>query len=124
MVDVPDVPTAPRRKPLLPLVALGLLLAAWGSSCLGGYAASQLDLSRFGRCEEVFEALARDGYVARFQLPFLTAAVLLDGLAVVALWAAGMAGQFRVLGGLVAVLCVPTVLWHGLGWLVLAVFAT
>jgi hypothetical protein len=112
-----------RPKPVLPLVAFALLLAAWGSSYLGQHHGSQLDLSRFGPCEDVCESLGRDGYVARFQLPYFTAAVLLDGLAVLALGAAGMAGQFRVIGGLVALASVPTIAWHLLGWFVTFVFA-
>jgi hypothetical protein len=106
-------------KPMLPVIALGMLLAAWGAVCLGRYRADHLDLSRFGRCEEVFEALARDTYVLQFQFPYITTAVLFDGLAVAALFAARAARQFRVLGVLVAVLCVPTVACHALMWYVL-----
>jgi hypothetical protein len=125
MEDVPgEFGTARRPKLVLPLLALALLLAAWGVSCLGQYRASQLDLSRFGPCEDVCEALGRDGYVAKFLLPYFTAAVLIDGLAVLGLCAAAAAGQFRVVGALVAVLCLPTIAWHGFGWLVSFVLAS
>ena len=110
-------------KPVLPLIALALLLAAWGASCLGQHLASRLDLSRFGPCEDVCESLARDGYVAKFELPYITAALLLDGLAVVALFSAGAVGRFGVYGLLVSILCLPTIAWHGLGRFVSHVFA-
>jgi hypothetical protein len=115
MANAPEGPATHRARPFLPAIALGLLSSAWGASCLGEYRANHLDLSRFGPCEEVFEALARDGYVKGFLLPYFTAATLLDGLAVGALVVAVAAGKFRVLEVLVAVLCVPTVAWHALG---------
>jgi hypothetical protein len=112
-----------RPKPVLPLIAFALLLTAWGIFCLGAHQASLLDLSQFGPCEDVCESLGRDGYVARFQLPYFTGAVVFDCLAVIARVAAGVARQFRVLGVLAAVLCVPTVALHGLGLFVLFMFA-
>jgi hypothetical protein len=110
-------------KMALPLVALGLLLAAWVVYWVGQYRATQLDLSRFGRCEEVYEALARDGYVARFQVPYFAAAVLLDGLVFVSLLSAVVFGRFRLLGVLVAVLWLPTLAWHALACFVTSLFA-
>ena len=123
MDDAHDSRAARRPKPVLPLVALALLLVAWGASSFGQYRSSRLDLSRFGRCEDVCEALARDGYVAKFQLPYFTASVLLDGLAVSALVTAAAVRQFRLLGALIAVLCLLTVAWHLLGCFVNFVFA-
>jgi hypothetical protein len=109
---------------MLPLAALGLVLAAWGAFSLGQYRASQLDMSRFGGCVEVYEALACDGYRARVQLPYFTAALVLDGLATAALIAAGTAGQFRVLAVLAGLFLVPTGALHGLGWFLALLFAS
>ena len=109
---------------MLALIAFSLLLAAWVSSCVGQHRAAQLDLSRFGDCGDIYDALNRDGYVAKFELPYFTAAVILDGLAVLALFVAYTSGQFRLVGGLVAVVCMPTVAWHLLGWFVTLVFAS
>ena len=118
------IETARRLKPLLPPSALTLLLAAWGSSILGQHRASQLDLSRFIPCADVYDALKKDGYVAKFQLPYFEVALFLDGLAVIMLVAAFVTGRFRVLSLLVALASVPTIAWHGLAWFVLSVFAS
>jgi hypothetical protein len=117
MADILKVTRLHRPWPVLPLIALALLLGAWSASCLGQYRASHLDLSRFGPCEEVFEALARDYYVGNFQIPYFTTAALLDGLAVMMLLAAGAFGQFRLVGVLVAILAMPSAAWHLLGLL-------
>ena len=122
MDDTRETIVVPRPKPVFPLVALALVLAAWGVSCLGQYRADRLDLSRFGGCEDVCEALARDGYVAKLQLPYFMAAVLLDGLAVLPLLAAAAIGQVRWLGALVALLWLPTIAWHGLMCFVASLF--
>ena len=118
------IETARRLKLLLTPIALTLLLAAWGSSLLGQHKASQLDLSRFVPCADVYDALHKDGYVAKFQLPYFEVALFLDGLAVIMLVAAFVAGRFRVLSLLVALISVPTIAWHGLAWFVLSVFAS
>ena len=118
------IETARHPKPLLTLIAFTLLLTAWGSSVVGQHRAGQLDLSRFGPCDDVCDALNKDGYVAKFQLPYFQVALFLDGLAVITLVAAFVAGRFRVLGLLVALISVPTIAWHGLAWFVSFVFAS
>ena len=105
-----------RLNAVLPFMALALLLAAWGTFVLGRSQAHQLDLSGFGRCEDVYDRFARDGYVARFMFPYLTAALLMDGLATVALVAEVFAGRFRLLYVLALVLWLPTCALHGLTW--------
>ena len=118
------IETARRPKPLLTLIAFTLLLTAWGSSVVGQHRVSQLDLSRFYPCTDVCDTLNKDGYVAKFQLPYFQVALFLDGLAVITLVAAFVAGRFRVLDFLVALVSVPTITWHGLAWFVLTVFAS
>jgi hypothetical protein len=117
MADILKLTRLHRPWPVMPLIALALLLGAWSASCLGQYRSSHLDLSRFGPCEEVCEALAKDDYVGHFQLPYFTTAALLDGLAVMMLLAAGAFGQFRLLGVLVATFAIPSAAWHLLGLL-------
>jgi hypothetical protein len=107
----------------LPWAALALLHAAWMLSFTGRHRADQLDVSQFGPCEEVYEAFARDQYVAGFQRPYFAAAVLFDCLAVTALFAAGAARQLGVTGILVALLCLPSIAWHMVGLLVTMMFA-
>src|SRR5437868_8348031 len=63
MVVGPENRLALRLRRALPLVALALVLVAWGASLAGRHRVGRLDLSGFGRCEDVHEALARDGYV-------------------------------------------------------------
>jgi hypothetical protein len=113
---------------LLALLALALVAAAWGASAAGEYRVSQLDLSQFTTADDVPGALARDGYVARHELPFVAAAALLDGLAIVALVLAVTFGsvsvEFRVLlGATVGLVALASAVWHGLVLLVTAFFA-
>src|SRR4051812_39493329 len=96
MAGGPDNLLALHLRRALPLVALALVLGAWGASLAGRHRVGQLDLSGFGRCEDVLEALQRDEYVARHALPYARAAVLLDGLAFLALFAAAAAGGQRL----------------------------
>jgi hypothetical protein len=117
------VTTTRRGKATNTLAALAFLLTAWGVDAIAHSSASQLDLRRFGGCEDVCEALARDSYVARFLLPYVTAALLLDGLAGLFLLAATANGNLGIRGVLLTVLWVPTVAYHGLGWIVSFVFA-
>src|SRR5262245_46000028 len=123
MTEPPDARSGRRQKPILPLVGLALLLAAWGMFSLGRFRASQLDLSQFGTCDDVYDAVVRAAYVARHQLPYFTAAAMLDGLALVVLFAAVACGPFRVLAVLVGVLWVPSAGLHWLGWFVTFFFA-
>jgi hypothetical protein len=127
MVDRPGLIRTTRWRLVLPLAALGLALAAWSIFCLGKYRVSQLDLSRFGPCEEVFEALRRDGYTAEFLLPYFAVAVLLDGmalvLAIVGLLVAVVDKRFRILGVLVALFVNASGAYHLVGWLVSSAFS-
>jgi hypothetical protein len=104
------------------LAGLALLLAAWGANLAGWYRVRHLDLSGFGRCEDVPEALARDCYVAGQFWPYISAAAALDGAAIIVLACAGARGRGCVLGlalGLVALLSLG---WHGLLWVASSVF--
>jgi hypothetical protein len=105
------------------LVGLALLLAGWCADFVGRYRVSQLDLSAFGPCEDVPEALVRDGYVARQALPYISVAVLLDGAAVLVLaWAIG-GGRWRVFASALLLAGMLSLGWHGLLWFVTSAFA-
>jgi hypothetical protein len=106
------------------LFPLALLLAAWGTYAAGDYRINRLDLSRFGPCADIPEALARDGYVARHFLPYLGAAVFLDTFAFLALCLAGAVGRPRVvLVVAVGLVWLASAGWHGLSLLVTTTFA-
>jgi hypothetical protein len=118
-----ELTTTRRPRPLLLLIALGLLLVAWGIWYAGRQRASRIDLSLFGPCEDVCDALTRDGYIASIQLPYYRAAFLLDVAALVTLLAAGILGQFRTVGILVVLMWGPTITWHALSLFVCSVFS-
>jgi hypothetical protein len=106
-------PTA-RRSVLPPLVCLAVQIAAWGMLFLGRWRVSQLDLSAFGQCTEVFEALARDGYVVEHFLPFAAAAYALSFLVLPALAWAALRGRPVVLVGALGVVWLLSVGLHGI----------
>jgi hypothetical protein len=106
-------------KRLLPLLSFALLLAAWGAYFLGQHRANALDLSQFGRCEDVCDALRRDAYVAGYLVSYFGAAVALDGLAAVTLIGAAVRAQIGVRGFVAAaLLCYCSAAWHGMCWVV------
>jgi hypothetical protein len=112
-------------KRLLPLLNFTLLLAAWGAYLLGQHRASALDLSQFGRCEDVYDALRRNASVAGYLVPYFGAAVALDGLAAVALIVAAVRAQIAVRGFVAAaVLCHWSAVWHMMCWVMASVFAS
>jgi hypothetical protein len=115
-------PPSKRPKPVLPLISLTLLFVAWGFIAAGRYRVSQLDLTRFGRDQDIFEAMNRDAYIGGVLWPYFTIACLLDLLAVILLFKASEVGQYRPVGIRVTVLCVPSVAWQGVVWLVYTMF--
>lgn len=123
MAEAEPSPPAAGSNRLLPLIALGLILAAWGAVAAGRERVSRLDLSRWGTDLDIPERLAIDEYCSRHFLPYIRAAVLLDAVALGALFWAAARGRFRVLSVLVAVLWFASVGWHGLSWIVTSFFA-
>jgi hypothetical protein len=108
---------------VISVVALQLLVCAWGAYFAGRYMISQLDTSRFGKCEEVTEALARASYIANRSLPYYRAAVALEALALAAsIWV--LSSRFRLLDLGVVVASALSMVWHGLGWIICSSFAT
>jgi hypothetical protein len=112
-----------RHNHVLPLVALGLVLAAWLAFAAGRERVSRLDLSRWGTDLDIPERLAIDEYCARYFLPYIRTAVLLDVIALTALWWALARGRFRVLATAVMLVGLGSAAWHGLSWLVASFFA-
>ncbi len=105
-----------------PVIALGLLTIGWVAYFLiMGYADRLGD--RWGPAPDVVDALQRGEYIARHTLPYHSVVLFLDMLALGALVPQSRPGWPRVLKVLVAVLLVPTALFHGLAWLVTMIFA-
>ena len=122
MDPLPDAVNDYRGSRMWPVIALGLLAAAWVMYFLiMGYSARLSE--RWGPAPDVVDALQRDGYGARHILPYLSVVLLLDMLVLGALAPQSRPGWPRVLKVLVAVLLVPTALFHGLAWLVTLFFA-
>jgi len=93
-----------------------LLLGAWGAEFRGHYRVEQLDLSQFGPCPDIPDALRRDGYVAAHLSPYFAAAAGLDLAAVgVSIWA-----MVPVLATIIAGLSMLSAQWHGFGWFMLS----
>jgi hypothetical protein len=67
---------------------------------------------------EVYEALARDGYIAAHFLPFITVAVLLDGTALLVLLWSVVAGRPWPLTVVVGVTWIASIGMHTLVWLI------
>jgi hypothetical protein len=76
----------------------------------------------YGPAPDVVDALGRDAYVGRNTLPSLTAVLVLDGLAILALSVGSRPGWPRAVRVLGVVLLVPSVPWHALAWLATWVF--
>src|SRR4051812_6552645 len=69
---------------VLPTAALVFLASGWAAYLYGQKVISELDLSRFGPCEDVCESLSRDHFVAGQHLPYVSASVVLTALATLA----------------------------------------
>jgi hypothetical protein len=108
---------------VLPLLALGFILAAWWTMAAGEGRVNQLDLSRWGTDLDIPERLAIDRYIAQHFRPYIWAAVGLDSVAFAALCWAGKRGPMRALGVTVSVVWVASAGWHALNWLVTWFFA-
>jgi hypothetical protein len=109
--------TSRRGTELWSVATLGLLAAGWVTFFLTqGYAFSLAE--RYGPAPDVVDALGRDAYIDSRTLPYYSVMMLLDVAAVLTLAAPSRAGWPRVLKILAAVLLAPTVLLHGLVWLV------
>ncbi len=112
------------RNWMLPLLALGLVLAAWGAVFADEERVNQLDLSGWGTDLDIPERLAIDRYVARHYRPYIGAAVVLDGLASALLFWVGRRGRLGMFGVVVGVVWLLSTGWHSLNWLVTSFFAT
>jgi hypothetical protein len=123
----PALPPSPLSRALIALLPLALLAAAWGAYASGWYVVSQLDLSQFKTCNNDFPGGAMDRCVARHFLPFIAAAVLLDGLALAALVLTVAGGRLPVvlrvlLAAALGPVGLASVGWHGLHLLVELLF--
>jgi len=123
MAEAEPPPPAGGSNRLLPLIALVLVLAAWGAVAAGRERVGRLDLSRWGTDLDIPERLAIDEYCSGYFLPYVRAAVVLDAAALGALCWAGVRCRFRGLGVLVAVIWLGSAGWHGLSWAVTSIFA-
>ena len=84
MDPLPDAVNDYRGSRMWPVIALGLLAAAWVMYFLiMGYSARLSE--RWGPAPDVVDALQRDGYGARRILPYLSVVLLLDMLVLGAL---------------------------------------
>jgi hypothetical protein len=108
------------------VLGIGVMLLAfgWAVEFSGRHHTNQLDLSRFGKCEDVCESLARDSFVAKEIRPYWRAATCLDGLALLAVVWQLSGGRFRLLGVIVGIAGTASVAWHGLNWFWTSVFAS
>lgn len=123
MANVSPSNVAPRNGILL-LLALGFLLAAWAVETIGSEHVNRLDLSRFGTDIDIPESLAIDKYIATHYLPYISAAMVLDLLALGALRRAGQRRRLRLFGVAVALALLASGLWHAFNWLVTWIFAS
>ena len=114
----------PHRNWILPLLALGFVVAAWTVVVAGEQRVGELDLSRWGSDLDIPELLAIDKYIARHFRPYIGTAMVLDALASAALCWAGRRGRLGVFGVVVGVVWLLSTSWHGLNWLVTSLFAT
>ena len=102
------------------ILGVVLLLGAWGAEFRGHYRVEQLDLSQFGSCQDIPDALRRDGYVAAHLSPYFSAAAGMDWAAVgVSIWAM-VRGRVPVLATIIAGLSMLSAQWHGFGWFMLS----
>ncbi len=122
MDPLPDAGNDYRGSRMWPVIALGLLAAAWVTYYLIMCYGTRL-AERWGPAPDVVDALQRDGYVSRRILPYLMVVMLLDMLALGALVPQSRAVWPRVLKVLIAVLLVPTALFHCLACVVSMIFA-
>jgi hypothetical protein len=104
-------------KWVLPVISIALLLGAWSIEFMAHYHISRLDLSRFGNCDEVPGALARDTYVLSQWHPYLAASILLDAMAFMALFGSVIVDRFRILSFPIAALWLISAIWHCLAFL-------
>jgi hypothetical protein len=117
-METPADPESSRRAAGLWSVAtLGLLAAGWATFFLTQAYAFRL-MERYGPAPDVVDALGRDAYIDRRTLPYYSVMILLDLAAVLTLAAPSRAGWPRILKILAAVVLAPTVLLHGLVWVV------
>jgi hypothetical protein len=79
-----DIPPAARRSWIPPVLAIASLSAAWVAVFAGRDRIGRLDLSMFGPCQDVPEALARDAYIGSQIQPYFAAAIAFDVTAVLA----------------------------------------
>jgi hypothetical protein len=124
MANESPTSSVPRRNRILPLIALGFVLSAWGALAAGREHVSRLDLSAWGTDLDISERLAIDRYVSRQFLPYVRVAIALDALALGALCWAGRRGRLRVLGGIVGLVWLVSAGWHGMNWLLNSFFAS
>jgi hypothetical protein len=118
---MPDQPPASNRRQLA--WCLGLLAAAWGIALAGRYHASRLDLSRFGDCGDVCDALTRDGYIARQVLPFWFAVVATDVAAAVMLYRADARRPGAAVTLIFLFAASPNWAVHGCVWMFIMIIA-
>jgi len=94
------------------LIAVLLLAAVFWTP----YGVPHLDLSRFGKCEDVQEAIARDTYVAKCYLPHQWQMFVLHILSVMSLLAAFFMSRVRVLVVFIFMCWMGSFGLHLLGW--------
>jgi hypothetical protein len=124
MATVSPMSWIPQRNWILPLLALGFLVAAWAVVVTGEQRVSELDLSRWGTDLDIPERLPIDKYVACHFRPYIWTAMALEGLAYAALCWSGRRGRPGVFGVAVWIVWLLSVGWHGLNWLVTSFFVT
>lgn len=112
----------PRGSGKWTAIALGLLTAGWVAYFLIERYSLRL-AEKWGPAPDVVDALGRDAYISRHTLPWYTAMLVLDALAVAVLFTPSRPGWPRVIKVVVALLLVPTALLHGLAWLGAGLFA-
>lgn len=111
-----------RGAGLWSFATLGLLAAGWVAFFLTQGYTFQL-AERYGPVPDVVDALGRDAYIGSRTLSYYSVMMLLDAAAVLTLAVPSRAGWRRVLKIVAAVLLAPTILVHGLVWLVTGLFA-
>lgn len=116
MVEDREIAPSTNRTLLPTLICLALQLAAWALIFAGSFHVRHLDLSEFGDCSDVPEALRRDTYVASQFVPFICAVVLLDLFALAALFWAISDGRPRVFVAVLAITGLASMAMHGLIW--------
>jgi hypothetical protein len=95
-----------------------MVVTAWLTYLLTGQYADRLQ-EMWGPTPDVVDALGRDRFVSRHTLPYLTAVVVLDGVAVICLLVRNRRRWPMVLA---AILLVPGCGLHGLAWFVTGLF--